>query len=143
MCSSRREATTDCSCSYIGGISSLQGHKGFQELVPRWCCALALQAKIMRLSGTAPAVAAAGELLEQLRSENAALQSDNERLLSYVDTLTATASGGLNSGERASASHDSASHTQAAKNPTERGMLGLNIHPSYRWPSNNDCGWCP
>lgn len=54
----------------------------------------------MRLSGTAPAVAAAGELLEQLKAENASLQSDNERLLSYVNTLTSTASGGLNSGAR-------------------------------------------
>ncbi len=60
---------------------------------------LTMQAKIMRLSGTAPAVAAAGELLEQLKAENATLQSDNDRLLSYMDTLTSTASGGLNSGD--------------------------------------------
>lgn len=79
---------------------SLWGRKKCQESVHNRCCAVALQAKIMRLSGTAPAVAAAGELLEQLRLENAALQSDNERLLSYVDTLTATGSGGLNSGVR-------------------------------------------
>jgi len=57
-----------------------------------------LQAKIMRLSGTVPAVEAAGELLQQLKSENASLQSDNERLLSYVDTINAVSSGGLNSG---------------------------------------------
>lgn len=56
------------------------------------------QAKIMRLTESAPAVAAAGELLDQLKNDNADLQADNERLLSYVETLEATGSGGINSG---------------------------------------------
>ncbi len=62
-------------------------------------CNCRSQAKIMRLMETAPAVAAAGELLEQLKQENAGLQSDNERLLTYVETLEATSSGSMNSGE--------------------------------------------
>ena len=59
---------------------------------------LCLQAKIMRLNSSASAVAAAGELLEQLKKENAALSSNNERLLSYVEGLESAATGGLNSG---------------------------------------------
>ena len=59
---------------------------------------LRLQAKLMRLNGSASAVAAAGELLEQLKKENAALSSDNERLLSYVEGLESAATGALNSG---------------------------------------------
>jgi cell division protein FtsB len=59
---------------------------------------LCLQAKFMRLNGSASAVAAAGELLEQLKKENAALSSDNERLLSYVEGLESAATGALNSG---------------------------------------------
>lgn len=53
---------------------------------------------MMRLTESAPAVAAAGDLLDQLKNDNADLQADNERLLSYVETLEATGSGGLNSG---------------------------------------------
>ena len=48
---------------------------------------------MLRLSGNAPAVAAAGELLEALRSENADLQADNERLLAYAEGLEASSSG--------------------------------------------------
>lgn len=52
----------------------------------------------MRLNGSASAVAAAGELLEQLKKENAALALDNERLLGYVESLESTQTGGMNSG---------------------------------------------
>ncbi len=52
----------------------------------------------MRLNGSASAVAAAGELLEQLKKDNAALSSDNERLLSYVGGLERAETDGLNSG---------------------------------------------
>jgi chaperonin cofactor prefoldin len=57
-----------------------------------------LQAKILRLTESAPAIAAAGDLLEQLKQDNASLHSDNERLLTYVETLESTSSGGMNSG---------------------------------------------
>lgn len=56
-----------------------------------------LQAKMQRLSGNAPAVAAASELLDALRVENAELQADNERLLAYAESLEAPG-GGAGSG---------------------------------------------
>lgn len=58
-----------------------------------------LQAKMLRLNGSASAVAAAGELLEQLKKDNADLSADNERLLNYVESLESTEMGGLASGE--------------------------------------------
>ncbi|KAK9823043.1 hypothetical protein WJX81_002881 [Elliptochloris bilobata] len=44
-----------------------------------------LEANAARLSEGAPAVAEAGELLEALKEENAALQADNEALVAYLD----------------------------------------------------------
>ena len=54
---------------------------------------------MLRLNGSASAVAAAGELLEQLKKDNADLSADNERLLNYVESLESTEMGGLTSGE--------------------------------------------
>lgn len=53
---------------------------------------------MLRLNGSASAVAAAGELLEQLKKENADLSADNERLLNYVESLESTQTEGLTSG---------------------------------------------
>ena len=53
---------------------------------------------MLRLNGSASAVAAAGELLEQLKKENADLSADNERLLNYVESLESTEMEGLTSG---------------------------------------------
>jgi hypothetical protein len=52
-----------------------------------------VQAKMQRLSGNAPAVAAASELLDALRVENAELQADNERLLAYAESLETPGAG--------------------------------------------------
>lgn len=60
---------------------------------------MAVQAKILRLNGSASAVAAAGELLEQLKKENADLSADNERLLNYVESFESTQTDGLTSGK--------------------------------------------
>ena len=65
---------------------------------------LPAQAKMLRLSGNAPAVAAAGELLEALRGENADLQADNERLLAYAEGLEASGAGGAGNGGAAPSS---------------------------------------
>ena len=59
---------------------------------------MAVQAKILRLNGSASAVAAAGELLKQLKKENADLSADNERLLNYVESVESTQTEGLASG---------------------------------------------
>ena len=56
---------------------------------------------MLRLNGSASAVAAAGELLEQLKKENADLSADNERLLNYVEGLQSTEMEGLTSGDNA------------------------------------------
>ena len=53
---------------------------------------------MLRLNGSASAVAAAGELLEQLKKENADLSADNERLLNYVESLESTQTEGFASG---------------------------------------------
>ena len=57
---------------------------------------LTVQAKIMRLSGSASA--SAQELLEQLKKGNAMLLADNERLLSHVEGLESKGSGSASAG---------------------------------------------